>query len=115
MRTITTIFALLTLGISQVYAADTGEHTQGKAVFDKWCGICHAPANPASGGGTETLALLYAGTDIPAELENRTDMSPEFIRETVRWGRLNMPNFRKTEISNNQLDALIAYLTRNNR
>ena len=115
MRTITVILTLFTLSLSQANAADVADHTEGKAVFDKWCGICHAPANPASGGGTETLALIYAGTDIPAELENRTNMTSEFVSDIVRRGRLNMPNFRKTEISDTQLDALVAYLTRNNR
>jgi len=56
----------------------------------------------------------YQGT-LPALLEERTDMSPELIRTLVRNGITIMPFFRKTEVSDTDLDALVAYLTRNNK
>ena len=56
----------------------------------------------------------YQGT-LPALLEERTDMSPELIRTFVRNGITIMPFFRKTEVSDTDLDALVAYLTRNNK
>jgi len=82
----------------------------GKQVFDVWCGICHGLPNGASGGGTETLAALYRGTDIPAQLEDRSDLTAELIITLTRDGRNTMPNFRKTEISDAELEALVAYL-----
>lgn len=82
----------------------------GKQVFDEWCGICHGPPNGASGGGTETLAALFQGTDIPAQLEDRTDLTVELVTTLTRQGRNTMPNFRKTEISDSELAALTAYL-----
>ena len=82
----------------------------GKQVFDEWCGICHGPPNGASGGGTETLAALFQGTDIPAQLEDRTDLTAELVRTLTRQGRNTMPNFRKTEIYDSELEALVAYL-----
>ena len=94
-------------------AADDDVLTLGKVVYDDWCGICHAEDDKSSGGGTQALQTLYQGT-IPAKLEDRTDMTAEFITELVRKGRLGMPNFRLTEISEKELEAVIAYLTRNN-
>ena len=82
----------------------------GKQVFDVWCGICHGLPNGASGGGTETLAALYQGTEIPAQLEDRSDLTAELVITLTRDGRNTMPNFRKTEISDAELEALVAYL-----
>lgn len=82
----------------------------GKQVFDAWCGICHGLPSGASGGGTETLAALYQGTDIPAQLEDRSDLTAELVITLTREGRNTMPNFRKTEISDVELQALVGYL-----
>lgn len=57
--------------------------------------------------------MLYKGA-LPAKLEDRTDMSSELITTLVRQGRSGMPNFRYTEISPKDLEAIIAYLTKNN-
>ena len=90
-------------------AQDTSQ-ALGKQVFDVWCGICHGLPNGASGGGTETLAALYRGTDIPAQLEDRSDLTAELVITLTRDGRNTMPNFRKTEISDAELEALVAHL-----
>lgn len=81
---------------------------QGKQVFDKSCASCHAPGNRMP--GTASLAAKYGGS-IPAALEQRKDMPGEFIRYFVRNGVLVMPPFRKVELSDADLDALIAYLS----
>jgi len=101
-----------------------GEVQRGHAVFEKWCAGCHNP-DPAlerhGGGlvgrvfaGTYTLEQRYHGTK-PAALEQRTDLSPAYIRLMVRQGRNVMPRTRKTEVSDADLTAIVAYLTRNNR
>lgn len=82
---------------------------EGKAVYAHWCAPCHA-AQPGL-AGTMSLAQKYAGTDIPAALEDRTDLSAPVISLFVRNGVAWMPPFRKTEISDAQLDQLSAYLT----
>ena len=89
-----------------VQAADV---ERGHQVFEKWCAPCHAagPAHP----GTTALAALYHGAK-PAPLEERTDLSPALVRQYVRHGVSVMPFFRKTEISDAELDALSAYLSR---
>jgi len=48
-------------------------------------------------------------------LEERTDLTAPVIKTFVRHGVLFMPTFRKTEISDADLDAIAAYLTRNNK
>jgi cytochrome c5 len=108
-------------------AQEASRIEKGHAVFARWCEGCHArgtpvQSNPAPGNyslvgrvwaGTYALQQRYGGR-LPAALEDRTDLSPEFIRSTVRNGLNIMPGTRKTEVSDDELDALIAYLTRNN-
>jgi mono/diheme cytochrome c family protein len=78
-------------------------------VFAKWCAPCHSrgPGNP----GTAALAVLYKNSK-PAALEDRTDLTPALIKQAVRHGVNVMPQFRKTEISDADLEALSAYLSR---
>ena len=105
--------AALAFGVAQAQdSARTGpaapELAEGKAVFAKWCAPCHAP-DPGL-AGTFALQHKYEGT-VPAALENRTDLQPALVAYFVRNGVAWMPPFRPTEISDQQLAALSAYLT----
>jgi len=80
---------------------------RGQEVFANWCAPCHAPG--ARHPGTQALEALYKGAK-PAALEQRTDLTPELTRAFVRTGVSVMPPFRKTEISDVDLEALAAYL-----
>lgn len=90
-------------------AAEQTSIQQGHEVFNKWCAPCHSagPGNP----GTTALETLYQGTK-PGALEQRNDLTPETVKFFVRNGVLIMPFFRKTEISDAELEALAAYLAR---
>jgi mono/diheme cytochrome c family protein len=81
--------------------------TSGKAVFEKWCAPCHAPG--PNHPGTTALQALYKGKK-PAALEERKDLAPAITKQFVRQGVSVMPFFRKTEISDSELDALATYL-----
>ncbi len=85
---------------------------RGKQVFDEWCAPCHAPGPRHP--GTQALDVLYRG-EKPGALEERTDLLPEITRAFVRSGVSVMPPFRKTEISDADLDALAAYLAPRDR
>jgi len=95
------------LALSAAGPAVAQEHADGKAVFDKWCAPCHGagPGKP----GTSALEVLYKGAK-PALLEERSDLVPQLTKQFVRNGVSVMPFFRKTEISDADLDALAAYL-----
>ncbi len=82
---------------------------RGKVVFESHCQICHGNAPDAA--GTQSLANKYAGKK-PAELEQRTDLTPDVVRFYVRHGSGMMPFFRKTELSDADLADLGAYLSR---
>jgi (+)-pinoresinol hydroxylase len=110
---------VLVMGPGSVMLAQPASETRGKAVFDKWCTPCHgavAPKNVMFGNGalagTSALAVKYQGK-LPAVLEQRTDLTPTFIKTVVRHGLHGMPITRKTEISDTELEDIVAYLTRN--
>jgi mono/diheme cytochrome c family protein len=99
------------ISASAAFAApDESAVAHGRKVYQQWCLPCHGAG--VGKPGTDALAARYKG-EKPAVLEERTDLTPETIRYFVRRGVLFMPSFRKTEISDADLDALSAFLTRN--
>ena len=61
--------------------------------------------------GTTSLQNKYRGS-LPAALEDRTDLTAEVVKLFVRNGVATMPQFRKTELSDADVEALGAYLTK---
>jgi len=96
-----------------VRATVSGEgQPKGYVQYQDYCSMCHGegPGRP----GTMALQAKYKGA-VPALLAERTDLTPQLIKMYVRNGISIMPIFRKTEISDADLDAIAEYLTRNNK
>lgn len=113
------LLLLVILIASQGALAQTAPSAEnGMTVFAKWCTPCHG-AGIVTGElfgrspppGTVALQLKYRG-ELPAVLEERTDLTGDFIETVVRGGLFGMPITRKTEISDSELEDIIAYLTR---
>jgi len=83
---------------------------RGAAVFNNWCSACHS-RGPQNAPGTASLQMKYQGS-VPAALEDRRDLTPEVVKVFVRNGVAMMAPFRKTEVSDADLEALAAYLAR---
>ncbi len=110
-------WAPLTRAVAQ--APKDARERRGQEVFEQRCAACHAavakdmigpPYMPAM-AGTQALQARYKGAK-PAELEQRTDLTPAFVAAIVRGGLNSMPFFRPTELSGDDLTALGAYLSR---
>jgi (+)-pinoresinol hydroxylase len=86
--------------------------SSGYVVFQRDCAVCHGsgPARP----GTRALQAKYGGK-LPALLEARTDLQPAYVKYIVRHGVSVMPPFRKTELSDADLEAVAAYLAHKRR
>jgi mono/diheme cytochrome c family protein len=82
---------------------------RGHELYGYWCATCHGRGTGFP--GTVALQTKYAGK-LPGVLEDRTDLSAATVRLFVRRGVSIMPFFRKTEVSDADLDAIAAYLTR---
>jgi mono/diheme cytochrome c family protein len=85
---------------------------QGHDVFQKWCAPCHGPG--PGHPGTDALQAKYHGSK-PAPLEERRDLTPDQTRFFVRHGVSIMPPFRKTEVTDADLEGIAAYLSRAKR
>jgi (+)-pinoresinol hydroxylase len=108
------MFAVALLAGAQAAAAqDASTVANGKALFTRLCAACHGADRSDQGRamlpGTDALRIKYKG-QLPALLERRTDLTPELIRTFVRRGTWSMPPFRKTEISDAEIDAVSAYI-----
>ncbi|RPH54704.1 MAG: cytochrome c [Acidobacteria bacterium] len=98
--------------VGQAPAADDARIERGRATYQYWCATCHSSGRGMP--GTAALAAKYKGRQpaVAAVLEDRSDLTPQSIRFFVRQGVSVMAPFRKTEITDADLDALAAYLTR---
>lgn len=115
MKTIITGAFVAALMVTQAHAADAPLIEKGKAAFADHCAACHG-TQVVSGNqhlpGTEALAVKYQGKE-PGALEERTDLSPQVVKTFVRTGVSVMPFFRKTMVTDAELEAIAAYLSRN--
>jgi mono/diheme cytochrome c family protein len=84
----------------------TPHQEQGRKLFQGSCIPCHGP----NVWGTFTLARRLGAEH--ALLEQRTDLVPQYVKTVVRAGVGSMPAFRRTELSDADVDAITDYLTR---
>ncbi len=80
----------------------------GEEVYRKWCEGCHMDSPFAPG----TIQLRQSRGEDKALITRRTDLTPEYIKQLVRKGLNGMPLFRRTEISDSELGALLEYLVK---
>jgi len=107
------VFGIAAASHAGTAAADdtalSAQEQEGKRVFNHTCVYCHGPGV----WGTNSLAKRMDKER--ALLENRTDLSAGAIQAIVRNGIGSMPPLRKTEISDADVAAIAAYLTRKSR
>jgi mono/diheme cytochrome c family protein len=99
-----------TLASSASAQDKVGSHAQGRAVYERWCAPCHDPGKMHP--GTNALTYKYPTKKSPVIAE-WTDLPAPLVKHWVRHGVSVMPQFRKTEVSDSELDALALYLSRN--
>ena len=103
--------ATLWIGIARS-EAPANKLPDGRVVYENWCGACHEPG--IEHPGTHALMSKYAGSARASGIITEwKDLTPQYVRFMVRHGISVMPQFRKTEISDSELDALAQYLARN--
>jgi mono/diheme cytochrome c family protein len=83
--------------------------TAGQEVFNRNCAACHG--NGIKFPGTVALTAKYQGS-LPGALEDRTDLTPEIVRYFVRNGVSIMPGYRKSQITDKELNDLADYLSK---
>jgi (+)-pinoresinol hydroxylase len=111
LTTVVLLGALLSLR-SPVAAAQgaplTAKQAEGQKLYRSTCFYCHSERV----WGTFAIERRRGPAD--ALLEKRTDLVPDFVKSVVRNGLGSMPAYRRTELTDTEVDAIIAYLTRAN-
>ena len=112
MRRIAIVASLLILAFAiGGAAAQDATLASGERIYLDKCEYCHGDG--VQKGGTYVLQARYQDA-LPALLTERTDLAPEYISAVLRTWTNGMAPFRPTEISDTELEALVAFLTRNN-
>jgi mono/diheme cytochrome c family protein len=101
--------AVASTGLARAQAV-APEHAGGQLVYQKWCAPCHAAG--ITHPGTHALMTKYDGIKSGVLLEWK-DLPSSVVKFWVRHGVSVMPHFRKTEISDAELEQLARYLARN--
>lgn len=96
---------------SQIEAATFGRASAdpGERLYGRECAFCHVGRN------TGTMMLekrLPKG--VPAQLHERTDLSPDYVKAVVRNGLINMPPLSRAELTDAELDRIARYLAKGN-
>lgn len=78
----------------------------GEKSWALFCEGCHMPG--PEGPGTRVLAARLGWDKAP--LKGRQDLDPAYVKHVVRRGLIEMAPLRPTDITDEELDALIAYL-----
>lgn len=86
-----------------VTMVDRPNASGGEKLYVEKCAMCHAPNGMGYG-------LLARRTDQP-DLEKRDDLVPRIVNISVRSGIGNMPAIPRGEVSNEELQAIVDYLT----
>lgn len=84
----------------------------GEETYMEKCEGCHGRGPQQS--GTSRFEKRDKGS-VPAALQDRTNLSTALIKTFVRNQTPGMAPFRYTELTEEDLDAVIIYLMRNNK
>jgi mono/diheme cytochrome c family protein len=88
-------------GVPTVAAA-----ADGRMLFRRHCGVCHLP------GGTGTFMLERRLGKEQALLDERANLAAPYVVTIARNGIMSMPRFTRAELTDAELTAIAAYLTR---
>lgn len=111
MKKIVLVASFLLLCSSSVFASNASSEDikEGERLYNYWCVHCHGVGMP----GTNALSVLYKGTDTPSLVDKRTDLDYDLVSYFVRYGKHSMPFFRKTELTDKQIEFIADYIEYN--
>jgi mono/diheme cytochrome c family protein len=97
--------ALVGAGLATSATAAAGQGPDGKALFKERCGMCHQGI-----GMAVNLLARRPGDTSNGLLEERKNLSAEFVFTVARTGIGNMARISRGEVSDPELAAIANYL-----
>lgn|SRR5690554_2390609 len=97
-----------TLWLLALSPASAQEESSDASLYNQYCALCHIE------GGTGTFMLERRLGKDSAILEQRDNLSKEYIETVVRWGVGSMPRFSRAEITDEELAVIIQHLLSSN-
>ena len=88
------------------FLQDRSYHSPAEKLFVEKCSMCHRQ----SGMGTVLLARRMKPS--VAMLENRDDLTEDYVIQAARTGIGNMPRITRGEVSDKQLKIIAQYLAK---
>jgi len=79
---------------------------EGNKLFHARCGYCHLD------GGTGTIMLGRRLGKDRALLDQRTDLTADYVKKITRVGINGMPPHTRIEVPDSELDLIAAYIAR---
>lgn len=112
------VVAAFQMGPTAAQDADDEAIERGRQKYEYMCVPCHGDGIGDDGRamlpGTDALRIKYRG-ELPALLTERSDLTYESIRVFVRQGVFSMPPFRPTEITDDEIRDIAAYIAETSR
>lgn len=102
------LLALFALSVTAAPQALTPRQAEGQRLYAATCIYCHNPR----AYGTEALGRRL-GPD-KAVLDGREDLPDDYIRGVIKQGLGNMPAYTPTDLSDDEISAIVDYLNRSN-
>lgn len=103
-KTLAAALCAATAGFSTGALAAGPPTAPGAALFAEKCAMCHRVM------GMGTVLLMRRRDAATAPLENRTDLTAEFVAIAARAGIGNMPRISRGELSDAELNAIAEWL-----
>jgi mono/diheme cytochrome c family protein len=85
---------------------DRTSSSPAEALYVEKCGMCHRQM------GMGTLLIARRMDPKLAMLEDRTDLTVDFVTQVARTGVGNMPRMQRGEVSDAQLATIAGYLAK---
>ena len=91
---------------TQATTERTAEVPSGDVIYAHYCGHCHNDGD----GHPGTMRLAIRLSPAQSVIQQRENLPAAYIKQVVRNGLGMMPAFRPTEISDNELNTLAAFI-----
>ena len=105
----TLVILVIAWAFSVAAAAADSPIDTGLLLFTGKCALCHAE------GGTGAIMLSWRLGKNHSLLADRTDLRAPYVTAIVRSGLRSMPPLTRVEVTDEQLRAIAAYLSRTRR